>query len=342
VENQLKNIAALVRACPIFHDIRGYYPQLTGCVESPFGPNGPYRAGTVHLFLWSPEMVERTSAGVLKIKDKWHYNRPGAALHIRVNAFGDLSHWFYGEDEEGRFYELPPTRREIAGFPVIGDFLLMTPPNKSQLFTPITRERAQRWIIANLRKQADADASILDSARKQYEEFVSPAGKARRQNAIEDTAATLKNPEAQAAERRRLTTIDQRREQDLKAASTPKPGSPQAHTLDRLSQLEPRLAAMPAEQRRQPAWYKSPVEGVRRLDYGDIVDAGSPGARPLVTPNEGVIDKSMPKTTLQVAYADPLEDIETRFTRKENDPCLPILMKVIEQMDWRALAAMLK
>ncbi len=73
-----------------------------------------------------------------------------------------------------------------------------------------------------------------------------------------------------------------RRERDLKAASTPKRGSPQAYTLDRLLQLEPRLAAMPAEQRRQPAWYKSPAEWVRRPDYGDIVDAGSPGARPLV------------------------------------------------------------
>ena len=106
---------------------------------------------------------------------------------------------------------------------------------------------------------------------------MSPAGKARRAKAIEDTAATLKKPEDQAAERHRLQTIDQRRERDLEAAAKPKAGSPEAHTTERLTQLEARLAVLSPEQRRQPAWYRRHPEGVRRLDYGDIVDAGTSG-----------------------------------------------------------------
>lgn len=341
-EKQLKAIAALVRACPIFRDIRGYYPMLTGCVENPGATTGPY-GGTVHLLIWPPVTVERTSTGEPRVKKEWRYNHPGGMLMIRVNAFGDLAFsWFYGEDKEGRFYELPDTRREIAGFPVIGGFFFVSPPNKPPLFTPITRERAQRWIIDNLRRQADADASMLASARRQYEDFVSPAGKARRAKAIEEAAASQKKPENQELERRHALAIEQRREQDLKAAATPKPGSPQARTLERLTQLESRLASMSPEERRQPAWYKRHPEGVRRLDYGDIVEAGSPGARPLVVPNQGFSDKSLPKTAMQLVSVPGLEEYESRVKKDATEPTVRVSLAVIEQMDWRAIAAMLK
>ena len=168
-EKQLKDIAALIRACPVFKDIRGYYPMLTGCVEGPGGAAGPY-GGTVHFLIWPPMTVERMPAGEPRVKKEWRYNHPGGiSLMPRVNAYGDLAFsWAHYEDRDGRFYELPETSREIAGFPVIGGFLFLTASGKPPLFTPITRERALRWLAGNIRRQAGADASMLASARRRY------------------------------------------------------------------------------------------------------------------------------------------------------------------------------
>jgi len=342
-EKQLKAIAALVRACPVFRDIRGYYPWLVGCVDRPGGGIGQY-GGTVHFLIWPPATVERTPAGEPRIKKEWKYNHPGGiSLMLRVNAYGDMAFsWHHWEDKEGRFYELPETSREIGGFPVIGGFLFISLPNKPPLFTPIPQERAQRWIIDNMKRQADADASILASARRLYEDFVSPAGQARRAKTIEEAAASQKKPENQELERRQATAIDQRRERDLKAAATPKPDSPAARTIERLAQLESRLASMSPDERRQPAWYKPHPEGVRRLDYGDIVEAGSPGARPLVVPNPAFFDKSLPTTAMQLVSIPGAGYVESEFRKGDTVPTVRVPMAVLEQMDWRAVAAMMK
>ena len=261
-EKQLKAMAAIVRACPVFREIRGYYPTLAGCGENPGTAPGRYN-GSVHLLIWPPMTVERTATGETRVKKEWKYNHPtGISMTLRVNAFGDLAFsWQHWEDKEGRFYELPETSRDIAGFPVIGGVLFVSLPTKPPLFTPITRERAQRWIINNLRRQADADTSMLAAARRRYEDFISPAGIARRAKGIEEAAASQTKPENQALERRQAEAIDRRREQDLKAAAAPKPGSPAARTIERLTQLESRLASKSPEGRPQPARYQPHPEG---------------------------------------------------------------------------------
>ena len=262
---------------------------------------------------------------------------------LRINAYGDMAFsWHHWEDKDGRFYELPETDREIAGFPVIGGFLFISLPGKPPLFAPITQERAQRWIIDNMRRQADADADILASARRRYEDFISPAGLARRAKEIEEAAASQKKPENQELARRQALAIDRRREQDLKAAATPKPGSPEARTLERLAQLESRLASLSPAERGRPAWYKPHPEGVRRLDYGDIVEAGSPGARPLVVPNPDFFDKSLPQTAMQLVSVPEAGYVESEFKKGGTTPTVKVPMAVLEQMDWRAVAAMMK
>jgi len=342
-EKQLKAVAALVRACPVFREIRGYYPTLAGCGENPGTAPGRYD-GSVHLLIWPAVTVERTPTGEPRVKKEWKFNHPtGISMTLNVNAYGDMAFsWHHWEDKEGRFYELPETSREIAGFPVIGGFLFVSPLEKPPLFIPITRERAQRWIIDNIKRQADADAAMQASARRQYDDFVSPAGLARRAKTIEDAAASQKKPENQELERRHALAIDQRREQDLKAAATPKPGSPAARTLERRAQLESRLTSMSPEERRQPAWYKPHPEGARRLDYGDIVEAGSPGARPLVVPNPGLYDNSLPKTAMQLVSIPAAGYLESEFKKGNTVPTVRVPLAVLEQMNWRAVAAMLK
>ncbi len=343
-EKQLKEIAALVRACPIFKEIRGYYPMLTGCVQGPGSSAGPYD-GSVAFFIWPPETVERTAKGEPRVMDKWRWNYPGdvgGSLWINVNHIGDLRDLVAGEDKQGKFYELPEPSRHVAGFPIIGGFLLVTPPGKPPLFTPVTQERAWRWVVDNLKRQSAADEGILASALRHYEEFVSPTGQARRAKEIEAAAASQKKPENQALERRHAQAVDARREQDLKAAAIPRPGSPEASTRERLAQLEARLAALTPEQRRRPAWYKRHPEGVRRLDYGDIVEAGTPGARPLVVPNPGYFNLSLPKTTMQLVSVPAAGHYDTQVGKGLKDAGTLVPAAVIEQLDWKTIAERLK
>ena len=342
-EKQLKEIAAMVRGCAVFQDMRGYYPMLTGCVDNPAG-SGP-SGGSVALLIWPPETVERGTKGEPRVMTKWRYNHPGdtgGSLWIMVNSIGDLRDMYAGEDKEGKFYELPEPSRHVAGFPVIGGFLLVTPPGKPPLFSPVTRERAQRWIIDNLKRQAAADDSILESARRHYEEFVSPAGQARRLKEIEAAAASQKKPENQESVRRQEEAKDRRREQDLKAATVLKPGGPEARTKERLAELEARLASLTPEQRRQPAWYQRHPEGVRRLDYGNIVEPDTPGARPLVVPNPNYLDRSLPKTAMQLVSVPAAGHYAAQVGKGLKDIGTIVPAAVIEQLDWKALAARMK
>lgn len=344
-ETQLKAIAALVRACPVFDDIRGYYPEIIGCVQVPGSTPDPYFA-SVALLIWPTETVERNTKGEPQVKRVWRFNHPGGdsrgTLRILINSNDGVHKWVVGEDEEGPLYELPETTREIAGFPLMGSLLFVTPPNKPPLFEPIASERAQRWIIDNLKRQASADASILASAQRQYDAFIGAEGRARRAKAIEEAAASQRKPENQEQARRHAIAIDQRREQDLKAAATPKAGSPQARTLERLAQLESRLAAMSPEERRGPAWYKRHPDGVRRLDYGDIVAPGTVGARPLVVPNPGFFDTSLPKTAMQLVSVPYAGHYLSSRAKGEVERAIVVPATVVEQLDWRAVAAMLK
>lgn len=337
-EKQLKAIAALVRAAPVFREIRGYYPMITGCVQRSGIAADPY-SGSIALLIWPPVTVERTAKGEPRVRDVWRYNGLGG-LWINVNSFEDVTHdWSNYQDTEGTFHELPEARQDIMGFPILGRVVYIRPANTPPLYSPVTQERALRWILDHLKRQAAADASGLESARRQYEEFISPAGQARRAKEIEEAAASQKKPENQELARRQAQAIDRRRERDLEAATMPKAGSPQARTAERMTQLEARLAAMSAEQRGRPAWYRR-LPGVERWpDYGEVVDANTAGARPLVVPNHDYFDRSLPKTTMQLVRTRVIAEC----VEGDAGPAIQgVCQAVVEQMDWKAVAAMLK
>lgn len=338
-EKQLKAVAELVRACPVFRDIRGYYPELHGCVLGPGGSGiGPYDA-SLALLIWPPVAVERTPKGELRVRDVWRYNGLGG-LWININSFEDVTHeWSNHQDKHGTFHELPEARQDIQGFPLLGRVLYLSPPNKPPVYSPVTTERALRWIVDQLKGQVEADVSGLEAARRVYEEFISPAGQARRAKAIAEAEASQKRPENQALARRQAEAIDRRREQDLKADTLPKPNSPQAQTAARLAELEARLAAMTPEQRRRPAWYRKRPGEDRWPDYGEIVDADTAGARPLVVRNQDYFDLSLPKTAMQLVRTRVIQEC----VEGDAAPAIKgVCRAVVEQMDWRAVLAMLK
>ena len=337
-EKQLKALAAMIRASPVFGEIRGYYPMITGCVQRSGIATDPYSA-SLALLIWPPVTVERTPKGEPKVRDVWRYNGLGG-LWININSFADVTHdWATYQDTAGAFHELPEPREEFKGYLRLGPLVYITPANKPPVYTPVTRERALRWILEHLKMQANADASLLESARRQYEEFISPAGQARRQKAIDDAARSQQKPQNQAMARQQAQTIDRRREQDLKAATELKPGSPQSRTAQHVSELEARLAAMSPDDRRTPAWYRRLPNTERWPDYGEIVEPGAAGARPLVVANRDYFDRSLPKTAMQL--------VRTRLVPEcvEGDAAPEIkrvCQTVVEQMDWKTVQQMLR
>lgn len=335
-ERQLRQIEALVRANPAFQEPSGYYPLLILKAEPPVGGRGPWQ-GHIAFEAWWPKAIEQGAGGIPKIARRWEYNRP-PGLWINVNSRGDLSHWTGWDDRAGRFYLLPETRREIAGFPVVGDRFFITRPGKASLFDPVPLERALQWMIGDLKRQAKADDGGMAAARRAYEQFTSREGMEKRRGEIEAAAASQKKPENQEQERRHAEARDRRREQDLKEAAMPKAGSPQAATAENLASLEKRLAGLSAAERAQAAWLKT--EPKVRGAAGEIVAAKTQDARPLVTLG-AFFDAGLPADALQLITV-PVQPFEDQVKAGAKEPQARAPLALAEQTDWRAVQKLLR
>ena len=173
-ERQLRAIESIIKATPVFGDLKGHYPLLTIKVAPPPpGGNGPWE-GYLAFHLWTPPYVIFDPGGKPTLRTGFDYNYPGG-IWIGINSPRDLSHWHGGEDQVGRFYVLRKVRREIAGFPAFGDRFFITSSGKPP-FDPLPLERALRWIIGSLKGQVKADEDGLAASKRAYEEFMSPAG----------------------------------------------------------------------------------------------------------------------------------------------------------------------
>lgn len=336
-ERQLREIEALIKADPVFKDIRDYYPHLILEAEPPPpGGYGPW-VGYVAFETWWPAAIEKAPDGTPRIKASFEYNRP-EGLWIGINTMRDLSHWTWWEDKAGRFYLLPERRREIAGFPVFDDRMFITRPGKASLFDPVPLERALSWMIGNLKRQVKVDEDGLVSAKRIYEQFTSPGGLEKRHREIEAAAASQKKPENQALERRQAEVRDRRREQDLKDATLPKSGSSQAQTAERLAALEKRLAGLGAEEKVEPAWLKT--EPRVRGAAGELVAPNTSGARPLMA-LAAFYDPALPADALQLLTV-PVQPFEDYVKTGDRRPQAYVPLAVIEQTDWRSAQKLLR
>lgn len=336
-ERQLRTIESLIKAVPVFKEIRGYYPLLILKAGSPVGGKGSW-LGYVVLEIWWPWGVDVTPGGEPKVKRNFEFNRPEGTW-INLNSRGDLSHWMWWEDKVGRFYEFPETRREIAGFPVVGDRLFITRSGKPPLFDPLPLERALRWVIEDLKRQVKVDEDGMASAKRAYEQFVSPAGQERRRREIEAAAASQKKPENQALERRQAEVKDRRREQDLREATLPKVGSPQALTAELLAGYEKQLAMLSPTERTQPAWIRR--EPKVRGAAGSIVPANTPGARQLVVPSV-FFEPALPPDAIELVTVPYVLEDRMKSSVSNTEPSTYVPFGVVEQTDWREVQKLLK
>ncbi|MFI5176758.1 MAG: hypothetical protein ACHQKY_18000, partial [Terriglobia bacterium] len=253
-EKQLLAIAAVIRESPALSDLRGFFPGLSGSNGTPVNWKGPI-FGNLIFSAWWPKAIERTPDGRAKIKKNWEYNRP-SGMNLRVNSFptfGVTTAWM--EDELGRFFPRPEARREIAGFSVYGDWLVITRTGKASVFSPVSQERVLRAYIKYLQPRAQQFEKEMERSKQEYADFTSPEGREKRRRHIEEIVAKLADPRIAETERRQAETRDRRREEDLRKAANPVTGDLALYATDELNTVKALLNGMSEADRRAPAWH---------------------------------------------------------------------------------------
>jgi hypothetical protein len=336
-EKQLLAIAAVIRESPALSDLRGFFPGLSGSNGTPVNWKGPI-FGNLIFSAWWPKAIERTPDGRAKIKKTWEYNRP-SGMNLRVNSFptfGGAATWM--EDELGRFFPQPEVRREIAGFSVYGDWLVITRPGKVSVFSPVSQERVLRAYIKYLQPRAQDFDKMLVRSKQEYADFTSPEGREKRRRHIEEIVAKLADPRIAETERRQAEARDRRREEDLRKAANPAPGDLALYATNELKTAKALLDGMSEADRRAPAWHRpDPKHAVALV----LVPAGSPGARPIAELNRGFFDTSLPRTAMQIVAVN-LDPFESQVRAGAREPQARVPLAVAEQTDWKRVAALLK
>lgn len=341
-------LARIVRESPALKDLGGFYPQMLVSVDA---SARPVTSAELRVDPWGPRAVEpdpRAKAGErrFRVKPDDVMNGPGGfSLYVNWLPNGphgradglDKHEWM--RDAEGEFFLLPPSKRQIAGFPVIAGYLFVTAAGKAPLFVAVSQERAYRAAIEWARKQVGEAGAAQDANNEVLANFNSPEMKKIRHQVIEEAAAKYKDPAKAAAARRKAEADDREQERQIRQiAGRQASSSPLAKAArETIARLEAELGALSAAERRAPAHVKL-VPGA--FFDREFVAAGAPEAVPLMQYNKRFFDAGQRDAPqLLVMSVDSREDFP--------EPAKQGLVKrveiaITEQTDWRKAAALLK
>ena len=341
-------LARIVRESPALKDLGGFYPQMFASADT---SAQPVASGELRLDPWWPHAVEpdpRAKPGEkrFRVKPNFVMNGPGGfSLYINWLPSGphgradglDKAEWM--RDAEGEFFLLPPSKRQIAGFPVIAGYLFVTAAGKPPLFVAVSQERAYRAAIDWARKQVGEAGAAQDANNEVLANFNSPEMKKIRRQVIEEAAAKYKDPAKAAAARRKAEADDREQERQLREiAGRRASSSPAAKAAqETIVRLEAKLGSMSGAERRAPAYVKL-VPGA--FFDREFVAAGAPEAVPLMQYNKRYFDAGQHDAPqLLVIDADSRED----FPQPEKQDLVKrVEIAITEQTDWRKAAALLK
>ena len=253
------------------------------------------------------------------------YMNPGGRRWANVNNP-------YFEDAEGPVYFERPQTGTVSGFPVFGQFEIgrggwkpvhvFISPNPRPFWLPVSRERVLRYRIAQLRavpavRESPYQAWLRDAPRRarDREAALSALAGFMRTDSIAAFRAAMERTEREVAKGLRAD--------DAGVMAVAAEG--QAHMAGNLAQLEQELAAMSPDQLRSQAW-------IGGTSASMLVPAGTPHARPLVTPNPDFYDRTRPPTDVQAMLVEFV-------TYWESPYALALTGAVFRSLDWTALAA---
>jgi hypothetical protein len=342
-------VVAIVATSPALAGLAGHVPEIASHVDVASPPGGTdckkyALAASVVLWPWMNKHVEpnpaaRSGGPTFRLKGQWVNNTFGA-LWIWLNAIPKFEGDPWEKDGRGVFFEQPERLLEVSGFPMYQDHIFITGSASPPLFLPVSQERVINAYLVRARQDAPLAASTLESRKKQYADFMSPASQERRKKEIEAAAASQKDPANSEQARRHAMAIDQRREEDYRKAANPPPDDRIFEPVKRLKQAEALLAGMTEGERKAQAWRTSP-QGEQMLL--NLASPHAQGARPVVDLNPAYFDFSAPQATLRNALIWVKEGLMSRkLGTGDLDTLTKVDRAVVLQTDWTRLSQMMK
>ncbi len=261
-------------------------------------------------------------------------------LRIYVNnppTFGTVY-----EDAEGSFFLEPKKSGDLGGLPVFDDVLVVARPG-APLWVPVSTERVLKFLLPEYRRAADGAVQYVKSRQKAYEDFMSPEAQDKRRREAQALRAA---GGASAEDNARRLEVKQRRweddaRKDAEAAATdPKWLAP----LESYQRAQSMLATLDAPGRAAPACVAIGSTQGHRSDW-KLVPTGTPGCRPMVRANPGLLDARLPRSALQIMYARNITDCnrfldEMKHLRENPGDCVA-MAQLLRQIDWQQLAGLL-
>ena len=341
-------LARIVRESPALKDLGGFYPQIVASADT---SAQPVASAELRLDPWGPNAVEsdpraRPGEKRFRVKPDDAMNGPGGfSLYINWLPNGphgradglDKGEWM--RDVEGEFFLLPPSKRQIDGFPVIAGYLFVTAAGKPPLFVPVSQERAYKAAIRWAQGMIKEAGVTQDANNEVLANFNSPEMKKIRRQVIEEAAAKYKDPARSAAARAKAETDDREQARQIReiagrqAASSPTTKA----ARQTIASLEAKVGALSAAERRAPAYVKL-VPGA--FFDREFVAADAPGAVPLMQYNKRYFDPGQRNSPqLLVMSVDSREDFPEPA---KQDLVKRVEIAITEQTDWRKAARLLK
>ncbi|MCS7100903.1 MAG: hypothetical protein NZL99_04310 [Burkholderiaceae bacterium] len=325
---RLRAIVEFLKAMPALAQPQGFYPEFVGHIDvlrvGRFvdKPKQAPLVGGVALWAWPPRDITRGADGQLRLVKGAH----NISFRLELNYVYPPRADPWMRDAQGEFGPLQ-RHGDFAGFPLIGNDLVITRDGRLP-FAPVSQERAlTAFIDWHTAHTLAAEKEHAAQRARAYEDFVSPAGRARRLSEI-DKAVAAAHPSRAQQVRAQLEAIDRRREQDLLAEARKEPGPITAA----VEQAKSRLRSMSAAERTAAAWLR-PSRGQQALE---IVAAETPGAWPLVAFDPSFFDPRQPRDTLRVALVREVHIIAEGARRGAFPQTL--YLHLLQQIDWRAFA----
>jgi len=281
------------------------------------------------------------------------------AVNNLTQTLGDMPWAAPRRLPDGRQIRYMPraTAARVGGFPVyenhLGDHLVLTKRDRAP-WTPVTGEQ---FVLALIRERERLVAPRAEEKKwtpprcgDAYDRWMS--GGEERRKTTESAYQILKKTDPAAAERyhaemekveadtpAQLKEAQARCEAEQKQAAQ---RTPEAAAPDRvLESLRAELARMTPAERVAPAWYDKLAEGP---DASGLVAPHAPRAVELVTTNPDFLDRSRPRTDLQVIsvdieYGPPVGADHANLSQED----LPNwrLYEFLTTTDWQRVAALL-
>jgi hypothetical protein len=246
------------------------------------------------------------------------------------------------EDARGDIYLEPARTREVGGFPMYNDLLVIARPGDS-IWAPVPVERFAKVLGAELKSGADDAERVRARAKTDLEAFLSPAEQQKRRAEL-DAARQRSDAES---ETRRLQSFFAEDEAAIRRKVNPDPSQPRDQAwyfgpVNAYKALQSLVAGLDAPGLAAPAC----VAGGETVDRWRmrIVPPDTPGCHRVVEANLGLFKPDLPRSAIQLVTVENIEYCRRELASSKPDTvgdCAANLA-VARQLDWARVAALLE